>query len=119
MGTNFFRASTTLNTNLPPTPKMKFVILCLVVLAVVQIDAAPQFLGGFSPVHRVTAPDSELDKQDPAEYLPPEWPFLAHRTADSLAQTELVPLLPTPSSVSTLTDKARAILSENRLEIVC
>merc|ERR1740128_500759 len=29
--------------------KMKFVILCLVVLAVVQIDAAPQFLGGFFP----------------------------------------------------------------------
>merc|ERR1712071_443576 len=99
------------NTNLPPTPKNEI------------RDPLPRRLGRrpdrCCPPIPVTAPDSELDKQDPAEYLPPEWPFLAHRTAGSLAQTELVPLLPTPSSVSTLTDKARAILSENRLEIVC
>merc|ERR1711972_809246 len=107
--------STRLHSNLLTIQKMKFMIFSLLVLAICQINAAPQFFGGFGlPVVAVLALAMVL--LDLVEFLPTDWPSAALKMADSALPTDSVPPVPLLSA-SSLTETEEANLSENKSPI--
>merc|ERR1712137_1279692 len=89
---------------------MKSMIVLLVVLAIAQIYAAPQFF--FSPV--VTELDSELETPASLELLAPESGSPTPTTEDTPAAAALVSVPPIPSSDTTPAETDSVTLSENR-----